>query len=115
MNSIVCIKRVPDSEARIRVAADGRSIDPSGVKFDMNEFDKYALEDAIQRREVAGEGLITVITVGGTDARETLRQALAMGADAVALADTGRASAAAVVEANLRKSRLFTYSDLTVL
>jgi len=85
MNSIVCIKRVPDSEARIRVAADGRSIDPSGVKFDMNEFDKYALEEAIQRREAAGEGLVTVITVGGDDARETLRQALAMGADEAVL------------------------------
>ncbi|MGW8283866.1 MAG: electron transfer flavoprotein subunit beta, partial [Gemmatimonadota bacterium] len=65
MNSIVCIKRVPDSEARIRVAADGSSIDPSGVKFDMNEYDKYAIEEALRRREAAGEGVVTVITVGG--------------------------------------------------
>lgn len=81
MNSIVCIKRVPDSEARIRIASDGRSIDRSGVKFDMNEYDKYAIEEAIRRKEDAGEGTVTVITVGGDDARETLRQALAMGAD----------------------------------
>lgn len=85
MNSIVCIKRVPDSEARIRVAADGKSIDPSGVKFDMNEYDKYALEEALQRREAAGEGQVTVVTVGRDDARETLRQALAMGADEAVL------------------------------
>ena len=85
MNSIVCIKRVPDSEARIRVVADGTSIDPSGVKFDMNEYDKYALEEALQRRETAGEGQVTVVTVGGDDARETLRQALAMGADQAVL------------------------------
>jgi electron transfer flavoprotein beta subunit len=85
MNSIVCIKRVPDSEARIRVTPDGRSIEPSGVKFDMNEYDKYAIEEAIQRREAAGEGLVTVITVGGDDSRETLRQALAMGADEAVL------------------------------
>ena len=85
MNSIVCIKRVPDSEARIRVAADGKSIDPSGVKFDMNEYDKYALEEALQRREAAGEGQVTVVTVGGDGARETLRQALAMGADEAVL------------------------------
>jgi len=85
MNSIVCIKRVPDSEARIRVAADGESIDPSGVKFDMNEYDKYALEEALQRREAAGEGQVTVVTVGGDGARETLRQALAMGADEAVL------------------------------
>ena len=85
MNSIVCIKRVPDSEARIHVAADGRSINPSGVKFDMNEYDKYAIEEAIRRREAAGAGLVTVITVGADDARETLRQALAMGADEAVL------------------------------
>jgi electron transfer flavoprotein beta subunit len=85
MNSIVCIKRVPDSEARIRVAADGESIDPSGVKFDMNEYDKYAIEEALQRREAAGEGQVTVVTIGGDDARETLRQALAMGADEAVL------------------------------
>ena len=85
MNSIVCIKRVPDSEARIRVAADGESIDPSGVKFDMNEYDKYAIEEALQQREAAGEGQVTVVTVGGDDARETLRQALAMGADEAVL------------------------------
>lgn len=85
MNSIVCIKRVPDSEARIRVAADGESIDPSGVKFDMNEYDKYAIEEALQQREAAGEGQVTVVTVGRDDARETLRQALAMGADEAVL------------------------------
>lgn len=85
MNSIVCIKRVPDSEARIRVAADGENIDPSGVKFDMNEYDKYAIEEALQRREAASEGQVTVVTVGGDDARETLRQALAMGADEAVL------------------------------
>lgn len=85
MNSIVCIKRVPDSEARIRVASDGLSVDRSGVKFDMNEYDKYALEEAIRRKEAAGEGVVTVLTVGGDDARETLRQALAMGADEAVL------------------------------
>lgn len=89
MNSIVCIKRVPDSEARIRVAADGSSIDPSGVKFDMNEYDKYAIEEALRRREAAGEGVVTVITVGGDDSRETLRQALAMGADEAVLLRAG--------------------------
>ncbi|MCL7991027.1 MAG: electron transfer flavoprotein subunit beta/FixA family protein [marine benthic group bacterium] len=91
MNSIVCIKRVPDSETRVRIASDGLAVDRSGVKFDMNEYDKYALEEAIRRKEEAGEGLVTVLTVGGDDARETLRQALAMGADEAVLlrAETG--------------------------
>ena len=81
VKSIVCIKRVPDSETRVRIAADGKSIDRSGVKFDMNEYDKYAIEEAIRRREEAGQGTVTVLTVGSDDAKETLRQALAMGAD----------------------------------
>ncbi len=85
VNSIVCIKRVPDSETRVRIASDGLSVDRSGVKFDMNEYDKYALEEAIRRKEAAGEGSVTVLTVGGDDARETLRQALAMGADEAVL------------------------------
>ncbi|MDT8436887.1 MAG: electron transfer flavoprotein subunit beta/FixA family protein [Gemmatimonadota bacterium] len=85
MNSIVCIKRVPDSEARIRVGADGRAIDPAGVKFALNPYDEIALEEALRRREAAGEGTVTVITVGGDEARETLRQALAMGADEAVL------------------------------
>jgi electron transfer flavoprotein beta subunit len=91
VNSIVCIKRVPDSETRVRISPDGLGVDRSGVKFDMNEYDKYALEEAIRRKEAAGEGVVTVLTVGGDDARETLRQALAMGADEAVLlrAETG--------------------------
>jgi electron transfer flavoprotein beta subunit len=85
VNAIVFIKRVPDSETRVRIASDGKSIDPSGVKFDMNEYDKYAIEEAIQRRDAAGDGTVTVITVGGDGAPETLRQALAMGADEAVL------------------------------
>ena len=91
MNSIVCIKRVPDSETRVRISPDGLGVDRSGVKFDMNEYDKYALEEAIRQKEAAGEGVVTVLTVGDDDARETLRQALAMGADEAVLlrAETG--------------------------
>ncbi len=85
MNSIICIKRVPDSEARIRVAGDGRGIDPSGVKFVLNPYDELAIEEGLRRREAAGAGTVTVITVGPDEARETLRQALAMGADEAVL------------------------------
>lgn len=85
MNSIVCIKRVPDSETRVRVAGDGKSIDPSGVKYVMNPYDEIALEEALRQREAAGTGTVTLITVGTDDARETLRSGLAMGADAAVL------------------------------
>lgn len=85
MKSIVCIKRVPDSEARIRVGPAGRGIDPSGVKYVMNPYDEYALEEALRLKEQAEEGMVTVVTVGPEEARETLRSALAMGADEAVL------------------------------
>jgi electron transfer flavoprotein beta subunit len=81
VRSIVCIKRVPDSEARVRVMGDGKTIDPSGVKFVLNPYDEFALEEALRLKEKAGEGSVTAVTVGPDDARETLRSALAMGAD----------------------------------
>ncbi|MFW6191866.1 MAG: electron transfer flavoprotein subunit beta/FixA family protein [Gemmatimonadota bacterium] len=85
MNCIVCVKRVPDSETRVRIADDGRSIDPSGVKYVLNPYDEFALEAALELREAAGGGAVTVLTLGGPDARETLRTALAMGADEAVL------------------------------
>ena len=85
VNSIVCIKRVPDSGARIQIAADSMSIDPSGVKYVMNPYDEYALEQALLLREEAGEGTVTVMSLGPEEARDTLRSALAMGADEAVL------------------------------
>ncbi len=85
MRSIVCVKRVPDSATRVRIGEDGRRIDPSGVKWVLNPYDEFALEEAIRRKEAAGEGTVTVLTAGPPEAAETLRQALAMGADEAVL------------------------------
>ena len=90
MKSIVCVKRVPDTEARIRIAGDGSSIDPSGVKFVLNPYDEFALEAALKHREAAGEGEVTVISAGEGSSAETLRTALATGADAAVLLKTDR-------------------------
>lgn len=81
MKSIVCIKRVPDTEARIRVAGDGATIDASGVKYVVNPYDEFAVEAALRLKEASGEGSVTVMTVGDPAAAEQLRSALAMGAD----------------------------------
>ena len=81
MRSIVCIKRVPDTEARVRIAADGVSLDPSGVKYVLNPYDEFALEEAIRLKEEAGEGSVTALCLGPKEAAEQLRTALAMGAD----------------------------------
>ena len=100
MKTIVCVKRVPDTEARIRIAADGRSADPSGVKFILNPYDEFALEAALRQRESAGDGEVTALSLGDGEAAETLRTALAMGADqAVLLRTDVPAEGLAVAEA----------------
>ena len=81
MKIAVCIKRVADSETRIKIAADGKSLDESGVKFILNPFDEFAVEEALQRKEKAGTGEVVVIACGPASAQETIRTALAMGAD----------------------------------
>src|SRR2546422_9503348 len=81
MKIAVCIKRVPDSETRVRIASDGKSLDDSGVKFVMNPYDEFAVEEALRRKEKASSGEVAVICLGPTAAQETIRTALAMGAD----------------------------------
>jgi len=81
MKIAVCIKRVPDTEARIKIAPDGKSLDEAGVKFILNPYDEFAVEEALQRKEKAGAGEVVVITLGPATAQETIRTALAMGAD----------------------------------
>ncbi len=100
MNTIVCIKRVPDSATRVRIAPDGKSLDPGGVKFVLNPYDEFALEEAIRLKEAAGEGTVTAIALGPAEAAETLRTALAMGADeAVLLESEGSHDGLAVARA----------------
>ena len=51
MDVIVCVKRVPDTETRIRIGEDGRSVDPGGVKFIPSPYDEYAIEAALRTKE----------------------------------------------------------------
>ena len=81
MKIAVCVKRVPDTESRIRIGAGGAGIDEAGVKFILNPYDEYAVEEALQRREKAGAGEVIVVALGPDAAQETIRVALAMGAD----------------------------------
>lgn len=85
MNVIVCVKRVPDTEARIRVDGSGSAIDTAGIKYDMSPYDAFAVEAALRMKEAAGEGEITLLTLGESSAQETLRKGLAMGADKAVL------------------------------
>ncbi len=81
MKIAVCIKRVPDTESRVKIAADGVSADDAGVKFILNPYDEFAVEEALQRKDKAGAGEVVVVSLGGDSAQETMRTALAMGAD----------------------------------
>jgi electron transfer flavoprotein beta subunit len=80
MNILVCISRVPDTATKIFVSPDGKSIDPKGVKFILNPYDEFALEEGLRLKEKNG-GTVTAITVGTAESTEILRTALAMGAD----------------------------------
>ena len=85
MNIVVCVKRVPDTETRIRVAADASGIQTDGVKYIMSPYDEFALEAGLQTKEALGAGEVALITLGDASAAETLRQGLAMGADRATL------------------------------
>jgi len=78
---VVCIKQVADTETRVKVAADGKSLDPAGVTWILNPYDEFALEQALRIREAAGAGEVVVLSLGGAGIPITLRNALALGAD----------------------------------
>ena len=82
MRILTVVKRVPDSNATVKIAADGKSVESRGLKLLINPFDEFAVEQAVQLRE---KGLpveeIIVLTMGDEKAAEVLRTALAMGAD----------------------------------
>lgn len=81
MDIVVCVKHVPDtSEVEVTIDSSGRDIKKEGLPFDINEWDNYALEEALLLKEKYG-GTVTVITVGSEKSNETLRKCLAKGAD----------------------------------
>lgn len=88
MKIIVCIKRVPDTAARIKVSDSGESIDPSGLKYVISPYDEFAIEAALRLKEEAEDAEVTVLTLGDAAAGEQLRSALAMGADRAVLLES---------------------------
>ena len=84
MKILVALKQVPDTETKIKVAADGKSLDGSDVKWIVSPYDEYALEEALRLRESAGAE-VTAVSVGGDKAKDVLRNALALGVDTAVL------------------------------
>ncbi len=81
MKVLVAVKRVVDYNVKIRVKADGSGVELANVKMSMNPFDEIAVEEAIRLREAGTASEIIAVSVGPQQAQETIRTALAMGAD----------------------------------
>jgi electron transfer flavoprotein beta subunit len=81
---VVCLKRVPDTESVIRLAADGSAVETGELSFIINPYDEYAIEAALQLKEAEG-GEVILLTVGEAAADSTIRKGLAMGADEAVL------------------------------
>ena len=82
MKIAVCVSHVPDTATRVKVGQDSKSIDPNGVTYIINPYDEFAVEEALKTKEKLGNGSeVIVISVGTDSSKETIRKALAMGAD----------------------------------
>ncbi len=88
MKVLVAVKRVIDYNVKPRVKADGTGIDLANVKMSMNPFDEIAVEEAIRLKEKGAATEIVAVSIGPAKAQETLRTALAMGADRAILVQT---------------------------
>ncbi|MCG5486367.1 MAG: hypothetical protein KK482_22085, partial [Sinorhizobium meliloti] len=81
MKILVTVKRVVDYNVKIRVKADGSGVELANVKMSMNPFDEISVEEALRLKEAGKASVVVVVSFGPAKAEETLRTALAMGAD----------------------------------
>jgi electron transfer flavoprotein beta subunit len=81
MKILICIKQVPDMESRFKINTAGTWYSEQDLAWRMNEYDEYAVEQAVQLREKLGEAEVVVLSVGPDRVKETMKKALAMGAD----------------------------------
>ncbi|MDQ2101209.1 electron transfer flavoprotein subunit beta/FixA family protein, partial [Azospirillum isscasi] len=88
MKILVPVKRVVDYNVKVRVKADGSGVETANVKMSMNPFDEIAVEEAVRCKEAGKATEVVVVTVGPAACQETLRTALAMGADRGILVQT---------------------------
>ncbi len=80
MKIIVCLKQVPHQDARLEIAGDGTWIQEENIKFEINSYDTYALEEALRVKD-AGEDEVVAVSIGPDRVTQALRTALGMGAD----------------------------------
>ena len=88
MKVLVAVKRVVDHNVKVRVRADGKGVDTANVKMSMNPFDEIAVEEAVRMKEAGRANEVVAVSCGGAQCQETLRTAMAIGADRGILVDT---------------------------
>jgi electron transfer flavoprotein beta subunit len=91
MKILVPVKRVIDSNVKVRVKSDGSGVDLANVKMSMNPFDEIAVEEAVRIKERGEAGEVVAVSIGSAKSQDTLRTALAMGADRAILVKTDEA------------------------
>ncbi len=87
MNIFVCVKQVPDTETKITPTSDGSFIETASIKWIMNPYDEFAVEQALLIKQSNPAAQVTVVRVGSTKDTEALRTAMAMGADEASLVE----------------------------
>ncbi|MFZ5556036.1 MAG: electron transfer flavoprotein subunit beta/FixA family protein [Pseudomonadota bacterium] len=88
MKILVCVKRVVDYNVKVRVKADGTGVETANVKMSMNPFDEIAMEEAVRLKEAGTATEVVAVSLGVPQCQETLRTALAMGADRAILVES---------------------------
>lgn len=82
MNIAVCVSHVPDTATKIKISSDNKSIEKTGVTYIINPYDEFAVEESLKWKEKSGgDSKVTVFSVGSDASKETIKKALAMGAD----------------------------------
>jgi len=114
MNILVCISRVPDTASRILVGSDGKNIDTQGIKFVVNPYDEFAIEEGLRLREKNG-GTVTAIVIGTEASKDVLRTALAMGVDKAVLVKGKEPDDSFYVARNLAEYAKTISPDLVLL
>src|SRR2546428_10265061 len=86
--ALVAVKRVVDPNVRVRIRSDGTAVDMAGLKMSINPFDEIAIEEAVRLKEAGTVSEVVAVSIGVAACQETLRAAMAVGADRAILVET---------------------------
>ena len=111
MKILVAIKQVPDTATQVKIGADGKTIDATGITWIVSPYDEFAVEEALRIKEKRGQGEVVAVCLGPDRAKEALRSCLAMGCDRAihvndpALADADTLTTARVLAAVVKQEQ----------